>query len=191
MTGAVAPAGSPEAMRYTRVAIVLHWLIAALILVNLLIGWFHDFVPKPVASTLMAGHKSIGLTVILLAALRLAWRLSHRPPPYDPIMKAWEKLLARATHWAFYLLIFAAPLTGWLMVSANGRSTSWFGLFNIGPLPIAGGKAVHEIYEERHELIGYLMLATILLHVAGALKHQLQGHRHLFGRMAPWFYREA
>jgi cytochrome b561 len=191
MAEAVAPAGSPEAMRYSRVAIWLHWTIAALIIANLLIGWFHDFVPKPIASTLMSGHKAFGLTVILLAALRLVWRLTHRPPPYDPIMKAWEKLLARMTHWAFYLLMFAAPLTGWLMVSANGRSTSWFGLFNIGPLPIAGGKEVHEIYEERHELIGYLMLATILLHVAGALKHHLAGHRQLFGRMAPWFYREA
>jgi cytochrome b561 len=190
MAGA-APAGSPEAMRYTRVAVWLHWTIAACILYNLAVGFLHDGFSKPVGSVLMSGHKAIGLTVIVLALVRLGWRLTHRPPPYDPIMKAWEVLLARVTHWVFYLLMVAAPLTGWLMVSANGRATSWFGLFNVGPLPIAGGKAVHEVYEERHELIGWIMLILVVLHVAGALKHHLQGHRHLFGRMAPWLYREA
>lgn len=191
MTAGVAPAGSPAAIRYTRVAVSLHWLIATLIVVNLAIGWFHDSFAKPVGSALISGHKAIGLTVILLALLRLAWRLSHRPPPFDPVMKAWERWLATATHWAFYLLMLAAPVTGWLMVSANGRATSWFGLFDVPALPITGGKAAHEIYESRHELIGYLMLALIVLHVGGALKHHLQGHRQLFGRMAPWFYREA
>ena len=191
MAGAVAPPGSPEAMRYTRVAVWLHWTIALFILYNLLVGWFHDFLPKPVGSVLMSGHKAIGLTVILLALVRLAWRLTHRPPPYDPVMKPWEKALAAATHWIFYILMLFAPITGWLMISANGRATSWFGLFDVPPLPISGGREVHEIYESRHELIGYLLLAVIVLHVAGALKHQLQGHRHMLGRMAPWIYREA
>jgi cytochrome b561 len=191
MASRVAPAGSLEAMRYTRVAVWLHWVIAACILFNLAIGWFHDSFPKPVAASLMGAHKAIGLAVILLALVRLAWRLSHRPPPYDPILKAWERWFATATHWGFYLLLLAAPLTGWLMVSANGRPTSWFGLFDVGALPIARGREVHEIYEARHEQVGYLMLALIVLHLAGALKHQLQGHRHLLGRMAPWFYREA
>ena len=187
----VAPAGSREAARYTRVAVWLHWTIAAFILFNLAVGFFHDAFPKPVGSSLMSLHKSIGLTVILLALVRLAWRLSHRPPPYDPMMKAWEKILATITHWVFYLLMLFAPITGWLMVSANGRSTSWFGLFNIGPLPIAGGKEVHEIYEERHEMFGWILVALIVLHVVGALKHQLQGDRRYLGRMATWFYREA
>jgi cytochrome b561 len=191
MVGGVAPAGSAEAMRYTRVAVWLHWAIAAFILFNIAVGFGHDLMAKPVAASLMSLHKASGLTVIALALVRLAWRLSHRPPPYDPVMKRWEVLLARITHWLFYLLMVVAPLTGWLMVSANGRATSWFGLFNVAPLPIAGGDAAHEIYEERHELIGWILLALVVLHVVGALKHHLQGHRHLFGRMAPWFYRRA
>jgi cytochrome b561 len=191
MAEAVAPAGSTEAIRYTRVAVWLHWTIAAFILFNLAVGWGHDLFPKPAAASLMSLHKASGLTVIALALVRLAWRLTHRPPPYDPVMKAWEVLLARITHWLFYLLMVAAPLTGWLMVSANGRSTSWFGLFAVGPLPVGGGDEAHDIYEDRHELIGWILAALIVLHLLGALKHQLQGHRHLFGRMAPWFYREA
>ena len=187
----VAPAGSPEAMRYTRVAVWLHWTIAAFILFNLAVGWGHDLFARPTAGFLMSLHKASGLTVLVLALARLAWRLTHRPPPYDPIMKAWEVMLARITHWLFYLLMLVAPVTGWLMVSAIGRSTSWFGLFDVGPLPVGGGEDAKETYEERHELIGWILLALVALHVLGALKHQLQGHRHLFGRMAPWFYREA
>jgi cytochrome b561 len=181
--------GGLEPGRYSRVAILLHWVIAALILVNLYLGLFHEDMSKPVRATMMFYHKSIGLTVLALTLVRLAWRLGHRPPPYDPALTRWERGLARATHWSFYILLIALPLTGWLLVSTGGKATSFFGLFDMPALPVSHADGPHDAFESLHNVFGWAMLALVALHVAGALKHQLEGHRQVFGRMAPWGYR--
>jgi cytochrome b561 len=181
--------GSLDSARYSRVAILLHWVIAALILVNLYLGLFHESASKPVRASMMFYHKSIGLTVLALTILRLLWRLAHRPPAYDVAMRRWEVGLARATHWTFYALLLALPLSGWLLISTGGRATSVFGLFSVPALPISHSEDIHDTIDTIHGVLGWAMLALVLLHVAGALKHQLQGHRHIFGRMAPWAYR--
>ncbi|MDB5693780.1 MAG: cytochrome b [Alphaproteobacteria bacterium] len=178
--------GSLEPGRYSRVAILLHWVIAALILVNLYLGLFHEDMSKPVRATMMFYHKAIGLTVLALTLLRLAWRLAHRPPPYDAALKGWEVGVARATHWTFYALLIALPLTGWLLVSTGGKPISWFGLFDIPALPVSHADGPHDAFDTLHGLFGYAMLLLVLLHVAGAIRHQLRGHRQVFGRMAPW-----
>jgi cytochrome b561 len=178
--------GSLEPGRYSRVAILLHWTIAALILVNLYLGLFHEDMSKPVRASMMFYHKAIGLTVLALTLARLAWRLAHRPPPYDAAVKRWEIGLARAMHWSFYLLLIALPMTGWLLVSTGGRPTSWFGLFGVPALPVSHADGPHETFATLHTLFGYAMLLLVLLHVGGALRHHLKGHRHVFGRMAPW-----
>ena len=177
------------AQRYSRVAIWLHWILAALIVANLVLGFSHEEFGKEAERSLMWWHKSIGLTVLALTLARLGWRLGHRPPAFDPVLKPWEARLASLIHWLFYAFLILIPLSGWLVVS-SGRSpvTSFFGLFDVAPLPLRGEDA-HELMEEVHELLGYAMIGLILLHVAGALKHHLQGHRHLIGRMAPWAYR--
>ena len=174
------------ALRYSRVAIWLHWLIAALIVVNLFLGFYHEEFSKPVRASMMFWHKSIGLTVLALTIGRLLWRLGHRPPAFDPVMKRWEIGLASLIHWLFYALLILIPLSGWL-VASTGKSptTSFFGLFGVPPLPLRGEDA-HELMEEVHELLAYGMIGLILLHVAGALKHHFEGHRHLIRRMAPW-----
>ncbi len=181
--------GSLDTARYSRVAIALHWTIAALVLVNLYLGLFHDSASKAVGSTMMFYHKSIGLTVLALTLLRLLWRLTHRPPPYDAALKRWEVGLARFTHWTFYFLLLALPFSGWLMVSTSTRPTSFFGLFVVPALPVARGEDAHDTFATFHTFFGWAMLLLVALHVAGALKHQLQGHRQVFGRMAPWGYR--
>ena len=181
--------GSLDSARYSRVAILLHWVIAALILVNLYLGLFHEDMSKPVRASMMFYHKSIGITVLALTALRLLWRLTHRPPPYDAALKPWEVALARLTHWTFYFLLIALPLTGWLLVSTGGKPTSFFGLFNMPALPVSHGDGPHDVFDELHTIFGYAMLVLVVLHVAGALKHQLEGHRQVFGRMAPWAWR--
>jgi cytochrome b561 len=163
--------GSLDPARYSRVAILLHWVIAALILVNLYLGLFHEDMSKPVRASMMFYHKAIGLTVLALTLLRLAWRLGHRPPPYDAAMKRWELGLARVTHWT------------------SGKPTSWFGLSNVPALPIARGDDAHDLWDSVHVFLGWAMLVLVVLHILGALKHQLQGHRQIFGRMAPWAYR--
>jgi cytochrome b561 len=181
--------GSLDSARYSRVAILLHWVIAVLILINLYLGIFHEDMSKPVRASMIFYHKSIGLTVLALTVARLLWRLAHRPPPYDAAMKGWEVGLARVTHWTFYAMLLALPLSGWLLISTGGRPTSVFGLFSVPALPISHSDDVHDTVDTIHTVLGWTMLALVCLHVAGALKHQLQGHRQIFGRMAPWAYR--
>ncbi|HEY1604246.1 MAG TPA: cytochrome b [Allosphingosinicella sp.] len=181
--------GSFGPARYSRVAILLHWLIAALVLTNLYLGIFHEDMSKPVRESMLFYHKAIGLTVLALTILRLGWRLGHRPPPYDSAMKRWEVGLARVTHWTFYFMLLALPLSGWLLVSTGGHATSWFGLFNVPALPIARGDDAHDLWDSVHVFLGWAMLVLVVLHILGALKHLLQGHRQILGRMAPFVYR--
>lgn len=182
----MATLAAPDLARYSRVAVWLHWIIALLIVINLLLGFFHGEFDRPVRAAMMDVHKSTGLTILVLSLARLGWRLGHRPPPFDAVMKAWERGVAQLVHGLFYLLLIALPLTGWMIVSTNGRSTSWFGLFDVAPLPGPRGEDIHEFFEEVHELLAYGILVLLALHVAGALKHHFEGHRHLIGRMAPW-----
>lgn len=178
-----------EAARYTAVAILLHWLIAVLVIANLFLGFYHDAFGQAARSWMMFFHKAIGLTVLALTLARLAWRLGHRPPPFDGAMKGWERGLAHLIHWSFYAALIALPLTGWMTSSSSDRPTDFFGIVTIPPLPVSRSEDAHDRFEEAHELLGLLTIGLILLHVAGALKHHLQGHRHLIGRMAPWLYR--
>ena len=184
----MASLASPDLARYSRVAVWLHWIIALLIVANLLLGFFREDFDKPVRAVMMGWHKSIGLTVIALTVARLSWRLVHRPPPFDPAMKRWEASVARLVHGLFYLLLLAIPLSGWLIVSTGEKvnPTSVYWLFDVGPLPVTPGEDQHEFAEEAHKLLGYAMLFLLALHVGGALKHHLEGHRQLIGRMSPW-----
>jgi len=106
---------APSQQRYTHVAIVLHWTIAALILFNLATGFFHHDVPR-VAMTI---HISSGITILILSVARVAWRLTHRPPPFLPGMKPWERGLAHVVHFCLYAAMLLVPFSGWAMISAN------------------------------------------------------------------------
>jgi len=123
--------------------------------------------------------------VLVLTAGRVAWRLVHRPPPLPPETRAWEKGVAHATHWTLYLLLIAMPVTGWLMVSGSDkrRPLDWFGLFDIPYLPVS--KAAGGFGHEAHELLGWLMLALVVLHIAAALRHHLILRNAVLARMAP------
>ena len=181
---------APDLARYSRVAIWLHWIIAALIALNLLLGFFHEDFEKPVRAAMMNVHKSTGFAILVLTLARIAWRLGHRPPPFDPVLRPWEVSLARLIHGLFYVFLILMPISGWLVVSSGGRPvTGFFGLFDIGPLPVSRAEDTHELFEEVHEWLAYAGLGLIALHVAGALKHHLGGHRHLIERMAPWAWR--
>lgn len=175
-----------DSQRYSSVAIAFHWLIAALIVLNLVLGLVHEDFGREARSWMMFVHKATGITILALSLARLGWRLLHRPPPADPVLKAWERRLAGLVHAFFYVLLIAIPLSGWMLSSSSNRPTDYFGLFEIAPLPVPQTDDAHDALEETHELLGKLMIALILLHVAGALKHHAQGHRHLTARMAPW-----
>lgn len=170
--------------RYSSVAIAFHWTIAALVLINLAIGLFHDAMPR--GWGVMPIHKAIGITVLVLSLGRLAWRLSHRPPPFAPETAAWERASARLVHASFYVLMIVLPLSGWAMSSygePSPRPLTWFGLFDIPYLPV--DKAMAGAAGDAHELLGYVMAALLVLHVAAALRHHLILRDATLARMAP------
>lgn len=177
-----------SAARYSRGAIILHWLIAVLIVLNFVGAWVSEDMPKPDRAMIMGYHKAIGITILMLTVLRIAWRVAHRPPPMVETLKTWEAALARVTHAAFYFLMLAIPLSGWAMVSAfgKGKGVSYFGLFTLPALPVAHDKPTAEMFYEMHEVLGTLMLVLLALHVVGALKHHFIDKDGTMRRMVPW-----
>jgi cytochrome b561 len=169
--------------RYSTVAIWFHWAIALLVIVNLAVGILHGSIPAMRAW--MPGHKSIGITVLVLTVGRIAWRLAHRPPMLPAHSRTWEKGAAHTTHWTLYGLLIAMPLAGWLIVS--GTDKRWaldrFGLFDIPYLPVS--QAVGGFGHSAQGLLGWLTLALVVLHVAAALRHHLILGDTVLVRMAP------
>lgn len=172
---------------YSRGAIAFHWTIGSLIIVNLFLGLFRESFGDAATAVMMGLHKPIGITVLFLSVGRLAWRLTHRPPPLPATVKPWEKGLAHAVHWTLYALMIGLPLTGWLLVSAGSRKypVDFFGLFRVPYLGVAQDKIASHTYADRHELLGYVMLALVALHIAAALKHHLFDRDDTVVRMAP------
>ncbi len=170
--------------RYTRGAILLHWTIAALVLVNLAIGLLHESLLRGVAGA-MPLHLSVGVTVLALTIARIGWRLAHRPPPLPVALGAVERQAARVAHLGFYALLLILPLTGWMLVSGKPTSKpfAWFGLFDVPPLPVT--RAVSGVAHQAHGVLGYAMTALVLLHVAAALRHHFVLRDGVLGRMIP------
>jgi cytochrome b561 len=177
------PATTP-ALRYTQPAILLHWLLALMIVASLGLGLYMQELPiSPTRLKLYNWHKWAGVTILLLSALRLLWRLAHKPPP-DVAMPAWQAAAAHATHQAMYALFFIVPLVGWAYSSAAGYPIVWFGVL---PLPdfVPVDKALSEAIKPWHERTALLLAALVLLHVAGAVKHQFIDRDGLIDRMRP------
>jgi cytochrome b561 len=172
--------------RYTAVAQAFHWVIAALIVVQFTLAWTADDLPLGMHKlALLARHKSFGMTVLMLAILRLAWRVFNPAPPLPEGMSRIERLLARATHAVFYVLLFAMPLSGLLMSSAKNYSVSWFGLFT-WPNFIAPDERRFEFLKSTHELLGYLLFGVAILHILAALKHHFWNKDDVLLRMLPF-----
>ena len=190
---------SRSSARYSTVAIVLHWLIAVLILVNLYLaltfGGLHGYA---LFKTLQL-HKSLGLTVLILSLARLTYRLGHRPRPWPAAMSRWERLVAIAVHWLFYALMIGIPLTGWIVVSASPTNIPTL-LFNKVPWPHLS--MVHDLtmpvrmslesrFGQVHEVLGYSMLVLVALHIGAALKHQFLNRDEVLGEMLPFLRRKS
>jgi cytochrome b561 len=174
---------TPE--RYGSVAQALHWVVVLLLIGQVAVGKIAHEMPDGFDKlVLLARHKSVGITILGLAALRLAWRLIDRPPPPPP-MPRWQLLASRATHAMFYVLLFAMPITGWLMSSAANYPVSWFGLVQL-PDFVAPDHGLKELLEETHETLATALIALALLHVAAALRHQFLDRDGLLWRMLPW-----
>ena len=196
-------ASSPE--RYSAVAIVLHWAIAAAILFMIPLGfWMSDQIaagnPSGGVYNAFQLHKSVGLTVLFLSLARLGWRLFNPPPALPPHMPPWERFAAKATHWAFYILMIGLPLSGWVFVSAGWSlhenaslavPTRYFGLFQVPALfgLTQAGEAVRagvaQAAMNAHALMAWGALLLVALHVGAALKHHLFDKDNVLTHMIP------
>ena len=176
-------AGTASMRRYSRGAIAFHWVIAVLVIINLILGLFHESLLKGLG--VMPVHFAIGMTVLILSIGRLVWRLTHPVPPLPDAMAGWERYASRAVHWIFYALIILMPLSGWVMMSGGREphAVSWFGLFTFPILPVSGGAAGAS--HEFHEIFGYAMAALVVLHIAAALRHHFILRDGVLGRMLP------
>lgn len=179
--------------RYTNVAVVLHWLIAAAIIFQMVLGWRLGDAPKGAATyALFQLHKSIGFTILFLSVARLAWRFTHTPPPLPSHMKAWEKAASNLVHIGFYVIMLGLPLTGWLLVSTSKISipTVLFGVIPMPHLPFLSELAVttkamlNDAAGAGHGLLALLTCLLLLLHVGAVLKHQVIIKDDVFARMA-------
>jgi cytochrome b561 len=222
--------------RYTRVAIVLHWAIAAFIVFNLCTGFFMKDWPRSIRFIVLMLHVSSGLTVLALTVARVIWRLLNDPPPYPAGMKPWERHTAHFAHFLLYAAMVLMPLSGWAMLSAHPppgsrgaavqfaipraarpgvtpevagppamsarppgppRPPPSLKVWNLVPIPmiapieaiggepggVAPQRALEEEFMEWHGVGGFLLLALLILYVAGALKHQFIDRQSEFARM--------
>ena len=168
---------------YTKTAIGLHWSIALLIFSAFPLGlYMHDLKLSPTKLHLYSYHKWIGITVLLLAVLRVLWRATHKPPQLN--LPRWQEIGSSIAHTMLYLLMLCVPMTGWLMSSAKGVQTVWLGIV---PLPdlVAKDKALGHLLGNVHMILNYTLLVLVVLHVAAALKHHFIERDDVLLRMLP------
>lgn len=171
--------------RYTRTAIGLHWVIFLAIALTFTLGlYMHELPLSPNKLKLYSWHKWAGVSIFVLVLFRLTWRFTHPAPALPAHMPAVVRTMAHAAHWALYGLMIAIPVTGWLMSSAKGFQTVWFGVV---PLPdlLPKNKALGDALAEVHEVLNFTLLALVIAHAAAALKHHFVDRDTVLTRMLP------
>lgn len=171
--------------RYSNTAIALHWLVALLIFAAFPLGvYMHELPLSPTKLQLYSYHKWIGITVLLLAVLRVVWRATHTPLALPDNLPRWQHMVSHVTHQLLYVLIFAVPLSGWLMSSAKGFKTVWFAVL---PLPdlLEKNKALGDVLAVVHQGLNAILFLLVAMHVAAALKHHLIDRDDILSRMLP------
>jgi cytochrome b561 len=167
----------PVKTRYTTTAVVLHWLIAALLIAEFAHGWWMQEIPKipaGVRANAFNLHKSVGLLLLALALIRLGWRIAHRPPPL-PALARWQAWAAKGNHALLYAMMLVMPLSGYLGSVFSGYPILWFGW----TLPSWGhaDPAIKDLMSVVHLASSWILLVSFGLHVAGTIKHSLAGDR--------------
>ncbi len=177
--------------RWGAVAQFLHWLIVVLIIVQVTLATIAAELPIGVQKIAMyARHKSVGITILALAVLRLAWRWTNPRPPLPGTLKPYERGLAGFTHAALYALLFLMPFTGWMMTSARGFPVSWFGFFQL-PDFVPKNHQLYEVMKQTHDTLAFVLYAIVALHVIAALKHHFVLKDDVLRRMLPFTRRSG
>ena len=180
--------------RYSTVAIVLHWLIAGAIVLQIILGWRMGGQPTPERFAVFQLHKSVGITILLFSLVRLGWRLANPPPPLPANLPHWEARLSKIVHVGFYVIMIGMPLTGWLTVSTSAiaiptllyGTIPWPHVPGVADLAPAAKALWNKLAGGSHEILAWLAYGLLALHVAGALKHQLFSRDEpILARMAP------
>lgn len=173
------------ALRYDNTAILLHWLVAVLIFIAFPLGiYMHDLPLSPAKLQYFSYHKWLGITVLMIAMLRILWRITHTPPPLPVTTPQWEVTVSHLTHLALYGLLVLIPISGWLMSSAKGFQTVWLGIL---PLPdlVDKDKAMGELLTSVHQMLNVALLLLVGLHIAAVIKHSLLDRDRILDRMLP------
>jgi cytochrome b561 len=172
--------------RYTTTAMILHWLMAVLIVAGFGLGLIMTDIPGFTPSKLryFSWHKWLGITVLMLAAVRLLWRLRHPAPPYASTMPNWQQNAAHHLHLMLYLLFFAVPLSGYFYSLAAGVPVVYLGILPL-PVLIEPNPGLKPILKALHYWLNMALLASVALHFAAAMKHHFINHDTILKRMLP------
>ena len=160
------------AHRFPLLSRLLHWTMAALVLAMLFIGIGMVSTISPRYAQLVSIHKSIGIVILVLVAIRLINRLINPPPPLPADLPSWQVVAAKLSHWVLYLLMFALPLVGWGMLSAAGAPIVIFGSLHL-PAILPHDAALFAVLRSTHTVLALLLFATFLAHLGAALFHAL------------------
>ncbi len=173
--------------RYGYVAQLLHWAVVGLVITQFVLVSIIEELPRSSLERfeVTSLHKSVGITVLLLAVARLAWR-AYSPPPLLPgSMRPWARGVAQLTHFALYGILFMLPLSGWLWSNSAGYAVNYFGLVDL-PRLMSRNESLRDVFHDGHELLATALFALALLHVAAALKHHFLDRDTVLRRMLPW-----
>jgi cytochrome b561 len=170
--------------RWGSVSIGLHWAIALLILlVQLPAGWAMEAVGRgALQNALYNVHKTTGITILLLAVIRLGWRRAHPVPSLPADLPGWQSAAARSTHVLLYLLLFLMPVSGFLYTAMGGFPVPYFGLYDLANL-VPENKPLSEVFKSTHLTLQYVLYLVVLLHVGGALQHHFVRRDGVLRRM--------
>lgn len=176
-------------LRWGAVAQLLHWVVVWAILTQFLLADAAEELPAGVGKlATLARHKSVGISILLLVALRLAWKQYNRgqSPVLPANLKPYEVWLARLTHYGLYALLLLLPLSGWMMSSAKNYPVSWFGIGPALPDLVSPSETLFVLLKATHEVLADLLIVLAVLHVAGALVHHFIKRDDVVRRMLPF-----
>lgn len=170
--------------QYGFIAVLLHWFMAIVIIGMLGVGLYMTDLPNGILKLKLYGwHKEFGILILMLAVVRLCWRLANFPTRLaSHELPTWQKLGAYSVHYAFYFMMFAMPITGWLISSAADLPVSFFGLFVLPDL-IGPSESARKLLEVTHEYLGYGLMVLIFMHVAAVVQHLVVYKENLLRRM--------
>jgi cytochrome b561 len=171
--------------RYGAIAQLFHWTIVVLIVTQFVLAKRADDLPRGVAKlAVLAQHKSVGITILTLATLRLGWRLFNPVPPLPVNTPRWQTWAAHSSHFLLYALLLIIPVLGWFMSSARNFPVSWFGWVTL-PDFIEPSTAAFNFFHAAHTSLARVLAIIALLHIGAALKHHFIDRDNVLRRMLP------